>query len=135
MRILIILTLLFSCSTAHASVETRYLQKGKIWYEFPAEDDVLRIYVSPGYVTKVELPERAELVLVGNADYLKVEISSDKRSVILKALVEKGKTNLLVDTKTLHLNYEVVIKDEVQVDYRVWIDPFKNFKTRLTEFK
>lgn len=136
MRVFLILAVLLGCGTAHASVETRYLQKGKIWYEFPAEDDVLRIYVSPGYVTKVELPESADLVLVGNADFLKVEVSSDKRSVILKALVEEGKTNLLVDTLTLHLNYEVIIKEQELVDYRVWIDPFKNFKTGLKgEFK
>ena len=135
MRLLIILTFLFSAMPAYASVDTRFLQKGKVWYEFPAEDDVLRIFISLGYVTKVELPEEADLVLVGDADLLKVEVSSDKRSVILKALSDEGKTNLLVDTKTLHLNYEVIIKNELDVDYRIWIDPFKNFKTRLSEFK
>lgn len=129
MRILLVIILLSMSVPAQAFIEKRYLDKGKIIYEYPAEDDVMRVFVSPGFVTKIELPEEAELVLVGNNDLLKVEISSDKKSVIVNALTVEGKTNLIVDTASLHLNYEVMIGTEEKADYRVWIDEYKYFKS------
>ena len=128
MRWILVLVILAWSVPAQAFIETRYLDKGKIIYEFPAEDDVLRIFVSPGFVTKIELPEDAELVLVGDNELLKVEVSSDKRSVIINALTVEGMTNLIVDTSSLHLNYEVIIGSADKVDYRVWIDQYKHFK-------
>lgn len=128
MRWILALLILTWSVPAQAFIDNRYLDKGKIIYEFPAEDDVLRVYVSPGYVTKIELPEDAELVLVGDDDLLKVVVSTDKRSVIINALATEGKTNLIVDTASLSLNYEVTIGTAEGVDYRVWIDQYKYFR-------
>ncbi|MCA9408600.1 MAG: hypothetical protein H6755_05935 [Candidatus Omnitrophica bacterium] len=122
MRILIVLFLLLSIVPVQAYVSDRYLDQGKIVREQITDDDVLRIFVSEGFVTKIELTEDAELVLVGNTDLLRVDLSSDKRSVIINVLANKGKTNLIVDTASLNLNYEVEIGSEEKVDYRVWVN-------------
>ncbi|MCA9405190.1 MAG: pilus assembly protein N-terminal domain-containing protein [Candidatus Omnitrophica bacterium] len=133
MRLILIVFFLAWSIPALAFIGTRYLEKGKIVYEYPAEDDVLRVFVSPGFVTKIELPDDVELVLVGDTDLLKVEVSSDKRSVIVNTLSTEGETNLIVDTASLNLNYEVIIGDKDKVDYRVWIDEYKRLRDKQTD--
>jgi len=130
MRILMVVILLLLVVPVQAYVNSRYLEQGKIVREHLAEDDVLRIFVSQGFVTKIELSEDAELVLVGNTDLLKVDLSSDKRSVIVNVLTDAGKTNLIIDTASLHLNYEVEIGPEEKMDYRVWIEQDERFEEK-----
>jgi hypothetical protein len=122
MRYVLLLSFLIWQVPGWADLETRYLAKGRILYEAPAEDDVLRVYLQPGFVTKLEVPEDVYLVLIGNGSLVQVEVSGDKRSVILKPLADEGITNLMVDTQNLKLNYEIVIQQEEIVDYRLWMN-------------
>ena len=100
-----------------ANQDSRYLQTGKVQYETPLEEDVLRINTAIGYCTVLEFAEKPMLVTVGDNSLIQVEIPQNSKSVVIKPMQESGETNLFVFTPSQRFNYKVTIGDPGQVDY------------------
>jgi len=119
MRITIFLTFILLAGPLWADQDNRYLEEGKVLYENPLEQDVLKVKVSLGYCTVLEFPEKPVLVTVGDNSLIQVEIPQNSKSVVVKPLQEAGETNLFVFTPSKRFNYQVTIGDTAQVDYVV----------------
>lgn len=103
--------------TLWANQDNRYLQSGKVQYEIPLEEDVLKVNTAIGYCTVLEFSEKPMLVTVGDNSMIQVEIPQNSKSVVIKPLQGVGETNLFVFTPSQRFNYNVVIGDPAHVDY------------------
>jgi len=117
MKTLILITFMFLSSPLWANQDNRYLQTGKVQYETPLEEDVLKVNTALGYCTVLEFAEKPMLVTVGDNSLIQVEIPQNSKSVVIKPMQEAGETNLFVFTPSQRFNYNVTIGDPTQVDY------------------
>lgn len=128
MKILMLITFMFLSSPLWANQDARYLEMGKVQYETPLEEDVLKVKTAFGYCTVLEFPEKPMLVTVGDNSLIQVEIPQNSKSVVIKPMQEAGETNLFVFTPSQRFNYNVVIGASGQVDYV--IDSKQAFKDK-----
>ncbi len=133
MKIIILLMFMLLSNPLWAEEDARYLQAGKVQYELPLEEDVLKVNTAIGYCTVLEFPEKPMLVTVGDNALIQVEIPQNSKSVVIKPLVEAGETNLFVFTPNQRFNYSVVIGDPKHVDYV--LDSKKSLKDASKEQK
>ena len=119
MKTIILIALMFLAVPLWASQDNRYLKEGKVLYENPLEQDVLRVRTSLGYCTVLEFPEKPMLVTIGDNSMIQVEIPQNSKSVVIKPLRESGETNLFVFTPSQRFNYNVVIAAAKEMDYVV----------------
>jgi hypothetical protein len=108
--------LLLSCPVW---AEGRYVTDEKVIYVTPREEDVLRINVSMGFCTVLEVPEKPIMVTVGDNTLLQVEVPKNSKNIVIKPLENTGVTNLFVFTQNKRFNYEVTVKADDQADYVV----------------
>jgi len=117
MKTLMLIMLMFLSGPLWAHQNSRYLQTGKVQYETPLEEDVLKVNTAIGYCTVLEFAEKPMLVTVGDNSLIQVEIPQNSKSVVIKPMQEAGETNLFVFTPSQRFNYNVSIGDPAQVDY------------------
>ena len=129
MKIVVLVILLLLPGIVWASMDNRYLERGKVLYENPLRHDVFKVNVSMGYCTVLEFSEKPMLVTVGDNSLIQVEIPQNSKSVVIKPLTEAGQTNLFVFTPGQRFNYKVVIGAPQDVDYVV--DATQSLKDRV----
>ena len=112
-----LMLMVFLMLSGLALADDRYLDLGKVAYEKPLEEDVLKVNTALGYCTVLEFPEKPMLVTVGDNSLIQVEIPQNSKSVVIKPIQGKGETNLFVFTPSQRFNYNVTIGDKGQVDY------------------
>ncbi|MDO8674751.1 MAG: hypothetical protein Q7K71_01375 [Candidatus Omnitrophota bacterium] len=117
MKTLMLITFMLLSGSLWANQDNRYLQTGKVQYETPLEEDVLKVNTALGYCTVLEFAEKPMLVTVGDNSLIQVEIPQNSKSVVIKPMQEAGETNLFVFTPSQRFNYNVVIGSPAQVDY------------------
>lgn len=117
MKAVMLIVFMFLSGPLWASQDGRYLESGKVLFERPIEEDVLRVNTSLGYCTVLEFSEKPMLVTVGDNSLIQVEIPQNSKSVVIKPLRDAGETNLFVFTPSQRFNYNVVIGDAKYVDY------------------
>ncbi len=127
---LLLFVLFISISTASfASEANRFLNPGKVLYEEPQEDDILKVQTAIGYTTVLEFSEKPTMVTTGDSELLQIEVPKNSRNVLIKPLFEIGETNLFVFTPNQRFNYKVIIGDEQDVDYVIDVkEAFKKIK-------
>ncbi|HOY09010.1 MAG TPA: TrbG/VirB9 family P-type conjugative transfer protein [Candidatus Omnitrophota bacterium] len=81
--------------------------------------DIVRVYVHPEYVTKLEFADEIMLVVAGDNSLLHIELSGDKKGVLIKPMDRSGETNLIIDTLSRKFTYEIVVSDEKPAVYRL----------------
>ena len=113
MRLLLIVVLLCLALPGYADADVFVLS------DIQRTKDFVRVYVHPEYVTKLEFADEIMLVVTGNNSLLHIEVSGDKKGILIKPLGISGETNLIVDTLTRKFTYEVVVSNEKQADYRI----------------
>lgn len=99
--------------------DDRYLSDGKVLYENPQEQDVLKVNTALGFCTVLEFPDKPTMVNIGDNSLIQVEVPQNSKSIVIKPLEDSGETNLFVFTANQRFNYKVIIGDERQVDYVV----------------
>jgi hypothetical protein len=119
MKIILLITFMLLSGSLWADVDNRYLQSGKVLYENPLEEDVLRVNLALGYCTVLEFPEKPLLVTVGDNSLIQVEVPQNSKSVVIKPLQNAGETNIFIFTPNQRFNYNVIIGDPLHVDYVV----------------
>ena len=119
MKIILLITFMLLSDSLWADVDNRYLQSGKVLYENPLEEDVLRINLALGYCTVLEFPEKPLMVTVGDNSLIQVEVPQNSNSVVIKPLQNAGETNIFIFTPNQRFNYNVIIGDPIHVDYVV----------------
>ena len=117
MKTIPFIILMFLSGPLWAGPDNRYLDAGKVLYENPLDQDVLKVKTSLGYCTVLEFAEKPMLVTVGDNSLIQVEIPQNSKSVVIKPLQEAGETNLFVFTPSQRFNYNVVIGTPKEVDY------------------
>ena len=119
MKIILLIAFMLLCGNVWAEMDNRYLQSGKVLYETPLEEDVLRVNLALGYCTVLEFPEKPMLVTVGDNSLVQVEVPQSSKNVVVKPLQGAGETNIFIFTPNHRFNYNVVIGDPKHVDYVV----------------
>ncbi len=119
MKIMLLITFMLLSSSLWAEGGNRYLQSGKVLYETPLEEDVLRVNLALGYCTVLEFPEKPMLVSLGDNSLIQVEIPQNSKNVVVKPLQDAGETNIFIFTPNQRFNYNVIIGNTKHVDYVV----------------
>ncbi|MBF0490204.1 MAG: TrbG/VirB9 family P-type conjugative transfer protein [Candidatus Omnitrophica bacterium] len=119
MKTILLIVFMFLAGPLWAYPDNRYLETGKVLFEKPLEEDILKVQTSLGYCTVLEFSERPTLVTVGDNSLIQVEIPQNSKTVVIKPLQESGQTNLFVFTPSQRFNYNVTIGSASQVDYVV----------------
>ena len=119
MKIILLIAFMFLSGNVWAEMDNRYLESGKVLYETPLEEDVLRVNLALGYCTVLEFPERPMLVTVGDNSLVQVEVPKDSKNVVVKPLQATGETNIFIFTSNHRFNYNVVMGNPKHVDYVV----------------
>ena len=133
MKIMLLITFMLLPGSLWAEQDNRYLEAGKVLYENPLEEDVLRVNLALGYCTVLQFPEKPILVTVGDNSLTQVEIPKNSKSVVIKPLQEAGETNVFVFTSNQRFNYNVVIGDPKKVDYVVDSKAFNQISHKAKE--
>ena len=61
MKIIFLIAFMLLSGNVWADMDNRYLHSGKVLYETPLEEDVLRVNLALGYCTVLEFPEKPML--------------------------------------------------------------------------
>ncbi len=70
MRIAWLIVFTFLSTSIWAMPDNRYLQPGKVFFERPLEEDVMKVNTALGYCTVLEFPEKPMLVTAGGTSLL-----------------------------------------------------------------
>ena len=122
MRIFVITAVLVACliRPAFAVKMDRYQSQGEVvTVAGQVQPEVMKVFLKQGYATKLDLDEPIEMAINGNRALLSMVESEDKRSLVIYPRASRGVTNLLVDTQSKRLNYEIVVGEEENLDYRI----------------
>ena len=130
MKIMLLITFMLLSGPLWADQDSRYLQSGKVLYETPLEEDVLRVNLALGYCTVLEFPKKPMMVTVGDNSLIQVEIPQNSKNVVIKPLQEAGETNIFIFTPNQRFNYNVIIGDPKHVDYVVDSQSIKNIDSK-----
>ncbi|MBI3601517.1 MAG: hypothetical protein HY209_01275 [Candidatus Omnitrophica bacterium] len=128
MKTILLALFMFLSGPLWAEPDNRYLDPGKVWFEKPLEEDVMKVNTSIGYCTVLEFPEKPMLVTIGDNSLIQVEIPQNSKSVVIKPLQQSGETNLFVFTPNQRFNYKVIIGGAEQMDYV--LDAKESFKDK-----